>query len=281
MSTPSFDQAYNTLYKGWDRAAAQADYNAGGWQNKAGADQFTNPSSTSVPNGVGPSYTSPSVDPQKAIANALDQAKQIRQFNIDSSQPQISTLQTSKTNLTDRYKALLDSIKGDQTLAVNKATLNTNNELGRRGILGDSGAAQTAIADAQSQAAQPYESIKSQAGISQAQDENAIAAQIAALNSGSPGQAFSNALNVGSLAQQLGALNQQQTAQQQNYSLAQQNYALRQQQLAQALAQQQIQNQFTKQGLGIQGANSAAQIALQNAQLSQYQPLNLNGGGGW
>ncbi len=39
--TPDFETAYATLYKGWDRAAAQQDYSQGGWQNKAGAEQFT------------------------------------------------------------------------------------------------------------------------------------------------------------------------------------------------------------------------------------------------
>ncbi len=37
---PNFDQVYPVLYKGWDPTAARADFNAGGWQNKAGAQQF-------------------------------------------------------------------------------------------------------------------------------------------------------------------------------------------------------------------------------------------------
>lgn len=39
---PSFEQVYPVLYKGWDQASARADFNAGNWKNKAGANQFTN-----------------------------------------------------------------------------------------------------------------------------------------------------------------------------------------------------------------------------------------------
>lgn len=38
---PSFDQVFPVLYKGWNEAAARADFNAGNWRNKAGAQQFT------------------------------------------------------------------------------------------------------------------------------------------------------------------------------------------------------------------------------------------------
>jgi hypothetical protein len=38
---PSFDQVFPVLYRGWDSNAARADFNAGNWRNKAGAEQFT------------------------------------------------------------------------------------------------------------------------------------------------------------------------------------------------------------------------------------------------
>lgn len=43
---PNFDQVFPVLYKGWDRTSALADFNAGNWRNKAGADQFTGTSSS-------------------------------------------------------------------------------------------------------------------------------------------------------------------------------------------------------------------------------------------
>ncbi len=37
---PTFEQVLPVLYKGWDQTAARADFNVGGWRNKAGAEQF-------------------------------------------------------------------------------------------------------------------------------------------------------------------------------------------------------------------------------------------------
>ena len=37
---PTFEEVYPVLYKGWNETAARADYNAGGWRNKAGVEQF-------------------------------------------------------------------------------------------------------------------------------------------------------------------------------------------------------------------------------------------------
>lgn len=202
MKLPTFEaQKAAGAYKGWNDAEARADFQATGGQDTGGG---SSTSSSSTPS---------SIDPQQAINNALSQAKQVRQFNIDSSQPQISTLQSSKSTLDDQYAKLLASIKGDQTLAVNNATLNTNNELGKRGILGSSGAAQTAISSAQSQAAQPYSSLGAKTGIQQAQDENSIAAQIAALQSGNPAGAMASSQGISGIAGQLGQLGVQQQVQ--------------------------------------------------------------------
>jgi hypothetical protein len=161
-------------------------------------------SSTSTPN---------SIDPQQAINNALSAAKSVQQFNIDAAQPQISTLQSNKSNLDTQYQSLLDSIKGDQTLAVNNATKATNATLAARGLSTQDPNAQTQQASAASAAAQPYSSLTAQTGISQAQDENNIAAQIAALQSGNPTEATSSAQGINSIAAQLGQLGIQQQGQ--------------------------------------------------------------------
>lgn len=42
---PTFEQVYPVLYKGWGEAGARADFNAGNWKNKAGAEQFTSAAS--------------------------------------------------------------------------------------------------------------------------------------------------------------------------------------------------------------------------------------------
>jgi hypothetical protein len=48
-------------------------------------------------------------------------------------------LQKQVTNLDERYKNLLDSIKGQQTQAVNRTQTTTSQELGRRGISAEGG----------------------------------------------------------------------------------------------------------------------------------------------
>jgi hypothetical protein len=46
MATPTFEQVFPVLYKGWDQPSAKQDYLAGGWKNKAGAEQFTGGTTT-------------------------------------------------------------------------------------------------------------------------------------------------------------------------------------------------------------------------------------------
>ena len=88
MATPSFDQAYNELYKGWDRTAAQNDFNAGGWKNKAGAEKYLN-------NGIS-SYSPPSapkVDLNSIYSNAVNDANKLLQPSIDSSASLVNDIQ--------------------------------------------------------------------------------------------------------------------------------------------------------------------------------------------
>lgn len=185
-------------YSSWnDPASIVADFKATGGQGKGG------PTSSSGGN-------TSALDPTQTFNNALDQSKQIRQFNIDSAQPQISTLQGNKSNLDTQYQTLLDSIKGDQTLAVNNATKATNATMAARGLSTQDPMAQTNLAGAQSAAAQPYSSLQAQTGVQKIQDENSIAAQIAALQAGNPEQAVSASTGIGALAAQLGQVGVQQ-----------------------------------------------------------------------
>lgn len=195
-------------YSSWnDPASIVADFKATGGQGKGGPTSSTPGANTSA------------LDPTQTFNNALDQAKGIRQFNIDSAQPQISTLQSNKSNLDTQYQSLLNSIKGDQTLAVNNATKATNATMAARGLSTQDPMAQTNLAGAQSAAAQPYSSLQAQTGVQQIQDENSIASQIAALQAGNPEQAISASTGISGLAGQLGQLGVSQQAQNfaQNY----------------------------------------------------------------
>ncbi len=70
-----------------------------------------------VPSSSSTSSSSSSSNPVASTASAIDTAKQIRQFNIDSAQPQIQTLQGSVDPLKQRYSDILASIKGNQQVA--------------------------------------------------------------------------------------------------------------------------------------------------------------------
>ena len=63
-------------------------------------------------------------------------AKKALEFQQQANKPAIETLQGQIDPLKQRYTDLLNSIKGQQTVAENLRTLTTSNALGRRGITG-------------------------------------------------------------------------------------------------------------------------------------------------
>lgn len=58
------------------------------------------------------------------------------QLQQQAIQPAVSSLEASKSPLEQKYKDLLGQIKGNQTIAENRQTVSTKNELARRGISG-------------------------------------------------------------------------------------------------------------------------------------------------
>src|SRR3990167_11012324 len=46
---PTFEQVFPVLYKGWNEPEARANFNAGGWRDKAGAEQFLGQTQTTDP----------------------------------------------------------------------------------------------------------------------------------------------------------------------------------------------------------------------------------------
>lgn len=196
-------------YAGWnDAASIIGDFKATGGAGKGGSSNQPQQTNT--------------INPQTSVNSALDSAKQVRQFNIDSAQPQIATLNQNKSNLSTQYQELLKSIKGDQQLASDNATRATNATIAARGLSTQDPMAQQNLAGAQSQATQPYSSLYAQTGAGQIQDENSIASQIAALQAGNPEQAFSGAMQIGGLSQQAAQLAQQQSQFQQSQDLEKQ-----------------------------------------------------------
>jgi hypothetical protein len=171
-------------------------------------------------------WTPPSATPNSSntnsnvsVPNAVDMAKQIRQFTIDSNQPQVQTLQSSVDPLKQRYSDLLSSIKGQQSVAEGYQTRATTSSLGARGLLPQSAEGQQALASALAPTDAQYQGLAAQTGLGEQQDLNSIAQQIAALQAGNPEGAISSASNLLGLQQQASqfaqsnALQQQQLAQ--------------------------------------------------------------------
>jgi hypothetical protein len=141
--------------------------------------------------------------PASSSFNPLEYAKQIQQFNVQANQPAIQALQASKTPLEDRYKSLVDSIKGQQAQSIQSATTRVTNELGRRGILPTSGFGEREIAGAVEPLSQAYTGQISQARAAQASDISNIDKAIATLQAGSPSESVSTALSINKLQNDL------------------------------------------------------------------------------
>lgn len=212
-----------------------------------------------------PSYTPP--DPYDAIKKAIEMQKQANQPTVDSYNAQIpeiqqkydqtrSQLQASQPSLDEKYKNLLDSIKGNQTQDVNNQTRITSNELGKRGILGSSTLADQEIQNAVTPLNQKYTGLLKDTTLAQSDADQALQNQIANLTpqETSDVRAVNNAIaQLQSGAATSGAnlgLNiynsnvQQQQQQVQNDLAAKQLAAQQaQQQIANSIAQQQLANQ--------------------------------------
>jgi hypothetical protein len=216
-------------------------------------------------------------------------AQKMRDFTVQSNQPAIASLQQNKTDLQGKYQDLLKSITDSEQPALNSTILATNNELGKRGITGDSSLGQQQIAQAQVPITTQFGQLQAQTGLAQQQDMNSLAAQIANLQSGNPDNAVNNATSFGNAQTQAQAaiqqaLIQQQTQQQANaiqdaYNKGQ--LSLEQAKNAIELATlQNVTIPSAKAGItaSLAGAGaSSASAALNNFQLGQLKSSGSNG----
>jgi len=143
--------------------------------------------------------------------NVLQSAIQANQQAI---QPAVQSLQASVSPLQDRYKALLESIKGNQQTATNRQTLATSNEMGRRGILPSSGLYEQQLTDALQPVTSEYAGLTASTGLQQEKDLSAIQNAITQLQSGASSQAIPQALQI--LNMQLQSQQNQQAQEQAN-----------------------------------------------------------------
>lgn len=205
------------------------------------ASSVSNPTSTSV---SVPSFN-----------DVVNNAQQLQNFQIQANQPAIQSLGSQSNDLQSRYSDLLNSIKGQGSVAVNAQTLATNNELGKRGISSDSGVGAQTMASALLPVTTQYAGLTAQTGLQEQQDVNSIASQIAQLQAGNSAAAISGATG---------------------FLTAQQNAANTNAQIAAQLQTAQLNAQTQQQANAIQDAynkgqlsNTQASLALQNLELQK------------
>jgi len=173
-------------YAGWGDAEAAADFNATGGSGKGG------PTSSST-------STSSSSGGIPQSSNVIDTARQLQQFNIESNQPAIQSLQASipettskyaterqrlesqKVPLKDRYSNLLNQIKSSETADVKQQEIATAREFGRRGIPTTSGIAEQTLAEKLSPIRQYYTGKATETGISQEENMSTLEGLISSL----------------------------------------------------------------------------------------------------
>lgn len=261
----NFEDVYQQNYKGWGRTEAMADWNAKGRPGVSG-------SSSSGGNSF-----------EETLKRAQELQRQANEPIINSLQSSIpgiqqqyatqkSNLEAKKAPLKARYDNLISEIKGNQTVAENRQTVTTNNELGRRGILGSSGLAQQEITNAVNPITKGYTTLAKDTGLAGESALQGIDEQISGLSS----QEIDTLRNVQN------AIAQAQTSgNQQALSSAQQIVSQAQQQAAQdrALELQQKQQQF-ENDLATKKYNLSAKESSNGLDLQAFIQQYLQGGGG-
>ena len=160
------------------------------------------------------------------------------QKNYQNQQQQLTT---EKSSLKERYDNLLAGIKGNQTTAENRQTVTTRNELGRRGITGNSGLFEQTVTDAVNPITQQYTTLYKDTGLQgesamrdllnqitnlgsqQTEQERAVRNAVAQLQSGAASTGITQGLQQYSTQQQQAAA---QAASEQQAKLAEREQAL-------------------------------------------------------
>lgn len=193
------------------------------------------------------------LDAADPIKQAQKLAQMAQDMQVEANKPAIATLQsqynpdTGTGSLVDRYNTLIDSITASQQPAENAVTLATNNELGKRGITGDSGIAQNQIAQALLPVSTQFGQLKAQTGLNEQQDLGGIASSIAGLRAGNVGNGLNFASGI--------------TTSQNALTAAQTNAAA-------AVAAAKLNNQFQNVSPGNNLVNTAGNIAINPATLT-------------
>jgi len=252
-------------YAGWGESEAQQDY-----QKTGGSGKFTGIQSSGSSGGTGGDMNSFFQQQNQLQQQAIQPAIQSLQASIPTIKTnygnQISQKQNEIQPLQDRYKSLIDQIKGVGQTSVNKQTVVTAGELGKRGIEGSSTLAGQEIANATLPIEQQTQSLVKDTGFAQEADlrdiantiqnlggqqtekEQAIQQAIAQLQAGGGQTAIQNAMSLLANAQNLEA------------SKAASKYQAQQDAIQNALAQQE---------LGLKTKQTNADIANTNSLIAE------------
>jgi hypothetical protein len=161
-----YDKTATAQAMGISKGELEARAKAGGYSN-------TEDYASSIGKNVGSSSGSSN---SSIIQNAIKMNQQAIQPAVQSYQAQIPEISKGysqqRDTLSSKYDALLASIKGNQTTGVNRQTVVTANELGKRGISGDSTLAGQEIANAIQPIEADYAGLMSNAGLSKIGDIN-------------------------------------------------------------------------------------------------------------
>lgn len=221
------------------------------------------------------SYSGGSIGPQSSFEDTLKRtielSQQANKPAVDSLQASIpeqsakfaqqrTQLEAEKQPLKDRYQSLLAQIKGNQKVSEDRQFVTTNNELGKRGISGDSTLAQQEITNALNPITQQYTGLYTDTGLAQESDLRSLVNQIA---NSSTTETEANRLVQNAIAQlqaggaqsgiNLGSnLFQFNTAQNTQQELARQQAAFQSQQLTAQQQQNAIDNAIKQQQLANQ-----------------------------
>lgn len=132
----------------------------------------------------------------------ISNAQKLLDFQKKANEPIVAAKQGEKAPLEQRYQDLLTKIGVNKTADVANQTRITNNEFGKRGIVGSSTMAQQGLQDATTPINQQYLGLEKDALNSQNTDLADLATQIASLQAGNPLEATSGALNIYGVDQQ-------------------------------------------------------------------------------
>lgn len=141
---PTFEEVFPVLYRGWDPVAARADFNAGGWMNKAGVEQFIGGGTDQSPIQSADDIIQSSIDVwsklmEEAKTNIGKYQTQYGQFNADD------VLREKAGQISEQIDPYYTRLRGDYQLGIDRKIERGGQDL--RDLLGELSAQTTSYSE--------------------------------------------------------------------------------------------------------------------------------------